>query len=259
MIREAFKQKKGLFIPFMMGGFPDFTISAEVLLALSAQGADIIEVGVPFSDPVADGAVNQYAAEVALSQGMTVQGVLDQVAHAKAQGCQTPIILFSYLNPILAFGLHEFAQQARQSGVDGILIVDLPPEEGVDLYPILQQAGLEIVLLASPTTDPARYPLYRHCNPAFIYYISRLAVTGVQEMLSSHLQQEVDQLRRDLPDLKIAVGFGISTPEQATAVAAIADGVIVGSRLVKTLGDEGIEAFKELSAEFATAVHQTDS
>jgi tryptophan synthase alpha chain len=249
MIREAFRTKA--FIPFIMAGHPNLALTEQAILRLAAQGADIIELGVPFSDPVADGPVNQKAAEIALSQGVCLSDIFALVSRVRSSGCTVPILLFSYLNPILALGYERFITDAKAAGIEGVLVVDLPPEEGQDFYVQLQAAGLEFVLLASPTTDPNRYALYRDLNPCFVYYISRLAVTGVQNALSEHLESEVKALRGQLPDSHIAVGFGISTPEQAKQVAHIADGVIVGSLLVKTLETEGLAAFEQVAGQMA--------
>lgn len=255
MIGSIFNKDKCLFIPFVMAGYPSVEVTVEAILALAEAGADVIEVGVPFSDPVADGPINQKAAEVALGNEMCLAGVLDMIAEVRSLGCDVPIILFSYLNPIMAFGYESFVKRAREVGVDGVLVVDLPPEEGSEFYKLANGAGLEIVLLASPTTDPERFVLYRELKPCFVYYISRLAVTGVQVDLSVSLVDEIKELRGHLPGMNVAVGFGISTPEQAKVVAGIADGVIVGSKLVSTLGAEGLDAFKRLAEEFVEAVH----
>lgn len=157
---------------------------------------------------------------------------------------------------MLAFEFQIFAIQAKAAGIDAVLIVDLPPEEGSILIPIFKQAGLETVLLASPTTDPKRFTLYQQMQPCFVYYISRLAVTGIQSALNINLSSEVQQLRLALPDIPIAVGFGISTPQQAASVAQIADGVIIGSAIVKTLDEQGIEGLQTLATELATAIHR---
>ena len=256
MINRAFSRHPSIFIPFVVSGYPNMTHSTQAVLALAAAGADVIEIGVPFSDPIADGPVNQNAAAVALSQRVTLSTVLSQIHDIRKHGCRTPIILFSYLNPILAFGQEAFCEQAVAAGANGILVVDLPPEEGAEFYQHAQKRGLEIVLLASPTTSKDRFSFYRRLKPAFVYYISRLAVTGTQHELSNSLQQEVAALYQMLPDTKIAVGFGISSPDQARQVSQIADGVIIGSQLVTTLGRLGINALKKQAAEYVKIIHQ---
>ena len=235
MIKQAFESEKTIFIPFIMAGYPTLEKSKQAIIALSAVGANIIELGVPFSDPVADGPVNQRAAEIALNQGTTLDGIFAMVHELRAQGCHTPILLFTYLNPILALGSESFAIKAKDAGINGVLVVDLPPEEGRDFYFNIKQTGLEIVLMVSPTTDPQRFSLYKELNPSFLYYISRLAVTGMQSALAENLKDEVLFLRTSFPNTKIAIGFGISNDQQAAAVAKFADGVIIGSLLVNLL------------------------
>ena len=255
MIKHAFT-KEPLFIPFIMAGYPSIPLSIEAIITLSQVGSDIIEIGVPFSDPIADGPINQQAAEMALNNGVTLETVLNIVSQVRAKGYKTPIVLFSYLNPILAMGYSTFAHKAKAAGVNGVLIVDLPPEEGIEIYATLRQKELEIILLASPTTDPARFDLYTKLEPAFIYYISRCGVTGTQSNLATGLEHEVKRLRGYLPtDQKIAVGFGISTVEQAKEVAKFANGVIVGSRLIQTLHENGFQAFKNLAYGLAREIH----
>ncbi len=254
MIRQAFESKKTLFIPFIMAGHPTLKESKQAIIALTEAGADIIELGVPFSDPVADGPVNQRAAEIALNQGITLNSIFAMVKELRLQGCHTPILLFTYLNPLLALGSELFAIKAKEAGINGVLIVDLPPEEDQDFYMTLQQAGLEIILLTSPTTDPKRYSLYKQLNPSFLYYISRLAVTGIQVALSDNLKAEVLLLRTHFPNTKIAIGFGISNNEQAAAVAKFADGVIIGSLLVNSLEQDGLGSFTALAKTLCEAI-----
>ena len=208
----------------------------------------------PFSDPVADGPVNQRAAEIALNNGITLDIVFNIVHQVRIQGYDISIILFSYLNPILAFGYKEFSLKAKESGVDAVLIVDLPPEEGQEFYATLKRYGLEIILLTSPTTNPQRFSLYKKLEPSFIYYISRLSVTGVQRDLVVNLEDEVNKLRTYFPEIKIAVGFGISNLNQAARVAKFSDGVIIGSILVKTLEEQGLQALKNLAVQFAQTI-----
>ncbi len=243
------------FIPFIMAGHPTPEDTVQAILTLAASGADAIELGVPFSDPVADGVINQQAAEVALKQGVTLKQVLSIVSEVRLRQCSVPIILFSYLNPILSLGYEQFALQAKEAGVDGVLVVDLPPEEGEEFYASLKKVGLDFILLVSPTTDPKRFPLYKQLQPSFLYYISRLSVTGTQTVLPSDLARHLKNLREYFPEPKIAVGFGISSIEQATYVASLADGVIVGSLLVKTLADQGVRALGELATQLSQAIH----
>lgn len=256
MLEHVFQSQKKSFIPFIMAGHPSIEETKCAILALSAVGADLIELGVPFSDPVADGPINQQAAEVALTQGVNLNLILELVRSVRDSGCQTPIILFSYFNPILAFGCDAFASEAKAAGVDGVLIVDLPPEEGEAFYGQLKSAGLGVVLLVSPTTNPERFEVYQRVDPAFIYYISRLSVTGVQNDLSPQLASEMQVLRTYFPSHPIVVGFGVSTTEQARTVAEFADGVVVGSLLVKTLETKGVDALQAIAQQLARVVHE---
>jgi len=242
------EEKRAAFIPYLTGGDPDLETSARLIEALAEGGADIIEVGVPFSDPIADGPVNQRAAVRALEAGVTLPGILEMIARVRTR-IDTPIVLFSYFNPLLAHGLQTVAEQAAISGVDGILCVDLPPDEddgGFREYCIA--AGVDSVYLLSPTSTPARVRIVAEASSGFIYYVSRTGVTGVQKDLTSELQKEVKKIRRKV-DLPVAVGFGISSPKQVAAVGKVADGVVVGSALVRLVEENhGREDLPELLA-----------
>ena len=259
-IRQTFENSKSsLFIPFIMSGHPTKEDSTKALIALSEIGADIIELGVPFSDPAADGPTNEHAAHISLQNGTNIKYILEQVSDFRKLGHSVPIIMFSYLNPLLAYGIEKLAKDAKNSGINAFLIVDLPPEEGTDnIYKTLMNEGLEIILLASPTTDIKRLEKYKELSPGFIYYISRLSVTGAQKDLSSTLEQEVLDIRKHTKDIPVSVGFGISTPEHAKKVSSFADGVIVGSVLVKTLETKGIEEFSKIADSLSKAVHMKD-
>lgn len=249
-IKTLFKQKTPLFIPFMMAGFPDLNQSINTFMSLSEAGADIIELGVPFSDPIADGPINQQAAHLALEKGINLDKIFTIISTVRAKGCNTPIILFSYYNSILAYGLEKFIIKANEVGANGVLIVDLPPEEGMEVYPAFKNANLDIILLASPTTDSKRFELYKKLDPVFIYYISRLGVTGIQTGLSESLKLEVNNLKQIFDKTPIAVGFGISNSEQAKEVASFADGVIIGSYLMQVLNTKGLKEFTNRTKDF---------
>lgn len=242
------EEKRAAFIPYLTGGDPDLETSARLIEALADGGADIIEVGVPFSDPIADGPVNQRAAVRALESGVTLPGILEMVARVRTR-IETPIVLFSYFNPLLAHGLQTVAEQAAISGVDGILCVDLPPDEddgGFREY--CTAAGVDSIYLLSPTSTSARVKLVSEASSGFIYYVSRTGVTGVQKDLTSELKREVKKVRRKV-DLPVAVGFGISSPEQVATVAKVADGVVVGSALVRLVEEnQGREDLPDLLA-----------
>jgi tryptophan synthase alpha chain len=224
------KQKRAAFIPFLTAGDPDLTTTGPLLHALVAGGADIIELGVPFSDPIADGPVIQRAAGRALASGTHLTGILRLVARER-ESLGVPVVLFSYFNPILAHGVERFAEQAADSGVDGVLCVDLPPEEAGEYRDALHAGDVDTVFLAAPTTDRDRLKRIERASTGFVYYVSRTGVTGERNELPSELLREAKRLRRRL-SLPLAVGFGISTPEQVGRVARVTDGVVVGSALV---------------------------
>lgn len=231
-------EDRAAFIPFLMGGDPDLASLPRLLEALAAGGADLIEVGLPFSDPIADGPVNQRAATRALAAGASVAGILGAVATAR-QTVDVPIVLFSYYNPIRARGVELFAEQAASSGVDGVLCVDLPPEEAEETYlPALERNGLAPVFLLAPTSTTERMKRVGEVSKGFVYYVSRTGVTGERELLAKTLPKEVKRVRRKV-DLPVAVGFGISSPEQVAAVGSFADGVVVGSALVRLVEEGG--------------------
>lgn len=241
-------EKRAAFIPFLMAGDPDLESSGRLVEAAAAGGADLIELGVPFSDPIADGPVIQRAATRALAAGTTLAKVLELVARLRSR-VEVPIVLFSYFNPILARGIGRFAEQAAASGVDGVLCVDLPPEEGaLDLVPSLLRQGIDTIFLLAPTSDRRRIERVAETSSGFVYYVSTTGVTGERRRLPTHLLAEVRKLRKRLPQ-PVAVGFGISTPEQVAAVAKVADGVVVGSALVRLVeekpGEPGLAAAVE--------------
>jgi len=230
------KDKRALFIPYIAAGDPDLATTDTLLDALVAGGADLIELGVPFSDPIADGPVNQRAASRALRSGTTLAGVLDVVSRFRGRST-VPVVLFTYFNPLHAWGVEAFAQRASTSGVDGVLCVDLPPEEGEELAAALQAKGIASIYLLAPTSTRERVKRIGECSSGFVYYVSRTGVTGEQGSLPVDLVREVKQLRRRIK-LPIAVGFGISSPEQVEALGQVAEGVVVGSALVRVV-EEG--------------------
>jgi tryptophan synthase alpha chain len=232
VFRRCADEGRAAFIPFLMGGDPDLRSLPRLLEALAAGGADLIEVGVPFSDPIADGPVNQRAAGRALAAGTSLGGILGAIATAR-ESVDVPIVLFSYFNPIRARGVELFAEQAVSSGVDGVLCVDLPPEEAEETYlPALARNDLDPVFLLAPTSTVDRMKRVGEVSRGFVYYVSRTGVTGERELLTKTLPKEVKRVRRKV-DLPVAVGFGISSPDQVEAVGEIADGVVVGSALVR--------------------------
>ncbi len=253
------EEGRAAFIPFLMAGDPSLSATAGQLAALAAGGADIIELGVPFSDPIADGPVNQRAAMRALAGGTGLSGILELIARHRDQ-LGVPIVLFTYYNPVFARGLERFAEQAAASGVDGVLCVDLPPEEAErDLVPVLRERGVDTIFLLAPTSTRDRIARVAAASSGFVYYVSRTGTTGERASLPPDLVRELKRLRRRL-DLPLAVGFGISSPAQVAAVSEVADGVVVGSalvRLVEQMGeDPDLPAMLELRVrELAAPLH----
>ncbi len=232
---EAARARKGsAFIPFVMAGDPDMETSERIIRAMADAGADLLELGVPFSDPSADGETVQRAAERALAKGATLQKVLDMVKRLRQSGVTMPICLFSYLNPVYKRGYADFIKAAQDAGAQGALIVDLPPEEAGDYLAATTAAKFETVFLASPTTTPARLKMVDAASSGFVYYISREGVTGAQADLPQTLQDKLAYMRAELKN-PVAVGFGISAPEHVKQLEGRADGIVVGSALVKLI------------------------
>ena len=224
---------KPAFVAFLTAGDPSLDRTVEVAVELHAAGADVLELGVPFSDPLADGPVIQRASERALARGVTLSGVLDAVRRIRAR-CDLPLLLFSYYNPLLQYGLDRLACAAKEAGVDGVLVTDLPPEEAGEWIAAARGSGLDTVFLASPTSPPERLKQVAEASRGFVYAISRTGVTGERQALSEDARPLVAGLRA-LTDVPVALGFGLGTPERVKDAAAVADGVVVGSALVRFL------------------------
>jgi len=219
------------FVTYVMAGDPDAATTLSVLKGLPGAGADLIELGFPFSDPMAEGPTIQRAAQRGLKSGMTLQGTLDLVAAFREGDTDTPVILMGYLNPVLNRGFESFAAAAAKAGVDGLIIVDCPPEEADPLSDALEAEQISLIRLAAPTTDDARLPMVVRRTSGFLYYVSVAGVTGVKSADAADVAPAVERLRK-ASGLPVAVGFGIRTPEQAAAVARVADAAVVGSALV---------------------------
>jgi tryptophan synthase alpha chain len=232
------KESRAGLVTFITAGDPTDEQSRALLEALPAAGADLIELGMPFSDPMADGPAIQASSLRALKAGMTLQKTLDMVAHFRTRDQATPIILMGYCNPIFAYGAERFAAAAAAAGVDGLIIVDLPPEEEAELKPFADQAGLALIRLVAPTTDDRRLTRVLAGTSGFVYFISITGVTGTRELALADIKPHLERLRR-ATHLPIAVGFGIKTPERAAEVARLADAVVVGSAIVEAVGRPG--------------------
>ena len=218
-------------VAFVTAGDPDRETATEILRGLPAAGADVIELGMPFSDPMADGPSIQASSLRALKSGMTLKGVLNMVRGFRAEDPDTPIVLMGYYNPIYHFGVEAFLEAAVAAGVDGLIVVDLPPEEDEEFCIPAIRAGLHFIRLATPTTDDARLPAVLTRTGGFLYYVSIMGITGTRAVDAAAVEQAVTRLKRHT-DLPIAVGFGIKTPEQAAEIAKVADAAVVGSAIV---------------------------
>ncbi|WP_333586019.1 tryptophan synthase subunit alpha [Phenylobacterium sp.] len=233
-------ENRAAFVAYVMAGDPDRATALKILQGLPAAGADLIELGFPFSDPMAEGPPIQRAAQRALQGGMKLKGVLD-LAAAFRQGDQTtPLILMGYLNPLVTYGYEAFARDAAAAGIDGLIIVDCPPEEADPLADALDEAQLSLIRLATPTTDDKRLPAVLRRTSGFVYYVSVTGVTGAKEADADAVRPAVERIRA-ASGLPVAVGFGIKTPERAGAIAQVADAAVVGSALVDTVA-EALEA-----------------
>jgi tryptophan synthase alpha chain len=220
-------------IPFVTAGDPDLPTTLKIMQALEAAGADCIELGIPFSDPTADGPTIQRASERALKNGVRLQEILQMLRQFR-NSSDLAVILFGYFNPILQFGLARFCREAVKAGVDGVLCVDLPPEESAELKCWTDAAGLDLIFLLSPTSGTERMRLVAKNGRGFIYYVSVTGVTGARQSFDDQLRAQVAKLKR-LVALPVGVGFGISTPEQAAWIGGFADAAVVGSALVETI------------------------
>lgn len=266
------KRGQTAFVPYLCAGDPNLPTTERLVRALAELGADVIELGVPFSDPVADGPTNQRAAERALAAGTTLDRILTALATWRATGFDTPVVLFTYANPLVRMGYAAFVQRAVEAGVDGVLVVDLPAEEAEGAYiEAMRAADLDTVFLAAPTTSPERLRRTAALTRGFLYYVSRLGVTGAQQDLAEGLRERLQALRPHVPG-PIAVGFGIRSAEQAAALRGLADAVVVGSALVELVesggapagtgargeaerADGAVGAVRKLAGELCAALH----
>ncbi len=234
---RARKARRAAFIPYITAGDPRPARTVVLARALERAGADILELGVPFTDPIADGPTNQRAAERALAQGTSLTGVLGLVRELRFSS-ELPVVLFSYFNPVHAYGLARFAVDAAAAGVDGVLFTDVPVEEAGPAHEALRRVGIELVLLLAPTSTRERVKAVRKLAGSFVYFVARAGVTGARAALEEGLEEQV-RLVRKLAKSRVAVGFGVSTPEQVARIARFADGVVVGSVLVDRIGELG--------------------
>lgn len=227
---------KKAFVSYIMAGDPDEATSLEVVKGLPGAGVDIIELGLPFTDPMADGPTIQLAGQRALDTGMTLEKTLNIAREFRKEDDTTPIVLMGYYNPIYSHGVEAFLEDAKAAGIDGLIVVDLPPEEDEELCIPAQAAGMNFIRLATPTTDDRRLPKVLQNTSGFVYYVSITGITGAAEAEATNVGPEVARIKAST-DLPVIVGFGINTPEKSEAIASVADGAVVGSAIVKMIGE----------------------
>ena len=241
------------FIPYITAGDPTLGRTRQLVHALERAGADVLELGIPFSDPLADGRTNQEAAERALKNHVTLADVVALVRAVRAE-TQLPILFFTYVNPVFQYGYGRFARDAADAGLDGVLALDMPPEEAAPLKRELDAAGIRMIFLVAPTSTPDRVHAIAAMASGFIYYVSRTGVTGARDTVSTDVASHLALIRAHSP-LPIAVGFGISTPAHVAEIARVADGVVVGSAIVRRIGDGGdTDAMVQDVEAFATSL-----
>lgn len=261
---RAASQDRAAFVPYLTAGDPDSEVTVLLARALDRAGADILELGVPFSDPIADGPVLQRAATRALASGTTLETVFATGRRIRGE-TSLALVLFTYVNPLVRYGLARAARDARAAGFDGVLVTDLPPEEAPGYQPPLREAGLDTIFLVSPTSSSARMAAASRLSSGFLYVVSRAGITGARAALPAGLEQTVRRARRAAPRLPLAIGFGISTPDVAARAAGIADGIVVGSALVRAAeearerGEPQEEAVGRLAGKLVAACRKARS
>jgi tryptophan synthase alpha chain len=240
-LSAAFAKPYPALVTFVTGGDPTPADTGAILDALVAGGADVIELGMPFTDPMADGPAIQLGNLRSLGAGTTTADLFAIATAFRARHAQTPLVLMGYANPMTIRGGDWFAAECKKAGVDGVICVDLPPEEDGELGPALRAAGVDLIRLATPTTDAARLPTVLDGASGFLYYVSVAGITGLQQAATGSIEAAVAKLKA-ATDIPVAVGFGVRTPEQAAAIAKVADGVVVGSAIVELVGQHGANA-----------------
>ena len=243
-VEQVFAKGKAL-IPFITAGDPDLKTTEQLILAMAKAGADLIELGIPFSDPVAEGPVIQLASERALQAGATTDKILALVSRVRKES-DVPTAFMTYINPVFAYGIDRFMQDSREAGVDALIIPDLPFEEREEIIPYCSQYGIELISMIAPTSRERIRMIAREAR-GFVYCVSSLGVTGVREQISTELDKMVKMVK-EVQDIPCAVGFGISCPEQAQQVSQSADGVIVGSAIMQIVEQHGVESVNPVAA-----------
>lgn len=257
-IQSVFEQAKaahrGVFMPYHAMGYPDRAQTLEIIKALGEEGAELFEIGIPHSDPLADGPVIQTATYTAIENGTTVKDCLAMTRELRAAGMTQPFCAMTYYNPLFAYGIEKFVTDAVACGIDGLIVPDLPPEEADELEAAAKKAGLATIYLLAPTSTEDRIKLVTQRATGFIYLVSITGITGARSELPTDLKDFIARVRKET-NLPLAIGFGIGNEAQAAAVAQIADGIIVGSALVKAGGQGGVAAVRHLAAELARGAH----
>lgn len=251
-IREAARKKRKLFCVFLTLGYPSIAATERLILSSAAAGVDIIELGFPFSDPLADGPTIQYSSERAIKKNVTIQDAFALVRRLRQKGCRIPIIFFGYFNPVFSYGTKDFARDARNAGVDGLIIPDLPPEEEAEFQKACRKQNLQRVQLVAPTTRDRRAKMLVGKSQGFIYYVSLRGVTGARKAIPADLKAHLAKLKR-MTSKPVLAGFGISTPEQAKNISRMSDGVIVGSAVIEHL-KRGVPAAERFIEKIVRAV-----
>jgi tryptophan synthase alpha chain len=246
-------QNRAAFLPYFPIGYPSYAESIEAIVGMSESGVDGFEIGIPFSDPLADGPVIQAATQVALENGTTVKDCIRAVRELRSRGVHQPMLLMGYMNPMLAYGLEKFVLDAKAAGADGLIVPDLPPDEGIALSEICAREGLGLVFFLAPTSNDKRIQLVADRATGFIYVVSLTGVTGVRAELPAELSTFMNRVRSQT-DKPLVIGFGISTPEQARSMNDLTDGFIVGSALVRA-GKDGAAKVKELAVSLRNALN----
>lgn len=252
MFARAKEQNRAAFLPYFPIGFPDYETSLDAIAAMAEEGVDGFEIGMPFSDPLADGPVVQAATQIALENGTTVRKCIEGVRTLRERGVTQPMLLMGYLNPILAYGAEKFVQDAKAAGADGFIVPDLPPDEGQFLTEICVREGMGLVFFLAPTSNTGRIKHVAEQARGFIYVVTLTGVTGVRASLPPDLKEFIARLKVDT-DKPLVLGFGISTPEQARMVAELTEGFIVGSALVRA-GKDGVDAVRTLARSLRRAL-----
>lgn len=253
--REAKRKKRKLFCVFLTLGYPSIAATERLILSAEKSGVDIIELGFPFSDPLADGPTIQYSSEQALKKNVTIKDAFSLVRRLRQKNCRVPIVFFGYINPVCAYGTKDFARDAKNAGLDGLIIPDLPPEEEPEFQKECRNQKLHFVQLVAPTTSDRRAKMLVQKSQGFVYYVSLRGVTGTRKALPADLKSHLGKLKR-MTVKPVLAGFGISTPEQAKSISCMADGVIVGSAVIEHL-KRGIGSAERFIEKMASAVHDS--